>query len=84
MISSLPWTEIAELSLALLAGGLVTGFCAGLLGIGGGAIIVPVLYERDPGYREWEIRARRAGRATIRSVGVPGPKSFVVAIRVVS
>lgn len=45
MISSLPWSEIAELSLALVAGGLVTGFFAGLLGVGGGAIIVPVLYE---------------------------------------
>ena len=45
MITSLPWSEIAELSLALVAGGLVTGFFAGLLGIGGGAIIVPVLYE---------------------------------------
>ena len=45
MTSSLPWSEIAELALALLAGGLVTGFFAGLLGIGGGAIIVPVLYE---------------------------------------
>ena len=45
MIFSLPLSEIAELSLALLVGGLVTGFFAGLLGIGGGAIIVPVLYE---------------------------------------
>jgi uncharacterized membrane protein YfcA len=45
MFSSLPWSEIAGLSLALLAGGLVTGFFAGLLGVGGGAIIVPVLYE---------------------------------------
>jgi uncharacterized protein len=45
MISGLPMTEIAALVLALVAGGLVTGFLAGLLGIGGGGIIVPVLYE---------------------------------------
>lgn len=30
---------------ALLAGGLLMGFLAGLFGIGGGAVIVPVLYE---------------------------------------
>ncbi len=30
---------------ALLAAGLVTGFMSGLLGIGGGGILVPVLYE---------------------------------------
>ena len=36
---------IAVLVLALLAGGLVTGFLAGLLGIGGGGVLVPVLYE---------------------------------------
>jgi uncharacterized membrane protein YfcA len=45
MIAGLPSSEIAWLILALLAGGLVTGFLAGLLGIGGGGIIVPVLYE---------------------------------------
>ena len=30
---------------ALAGAGLVTGFLAGLLGVGGGAFLVPVLYE---------------------------------------
>lgn len=33
------------LALAILAGGIVTGILAGLFGIGGGGVIVPVLYE---------------------------------------
>lgn len=37
--------ELVVLVLALIAGGLVTGFLAGLLGIGGGGVLVPVLYE---------------------------------------
>ena len=36
---------VALLILALGAGGLVSGFLAGLFGIGGGAITVPILYE---------------------------------------
>jgi len=36
---------LALLVLALGAGGLVTGLLAGLFGIGGGAILVPILYE---------------------------------------
>jgi uncharacterized protein len=36
--------ELAVLAAVLLVGGVLTGLLAGLLGIGGGAIIVPVLY----------------------------------------
>jgi uncharacterized membrane protein YfcA len=41
----MPWTEIAFLCLALLAGGVVTGLLAGMFGVGGGGVMVPVLYE---------------------------------------
>jgi uncharacterized protein len=40
-----PIGEVAWLTAAVLIAGVVTGFFAGLFGIGGGAIIVPVLYE---------------------------------------
>lgn len=36
---------IAVMALALIVGGAATGFLAGLLGIGGGAILVPIIYE---------------------------------------
>lgn len=45
MLSNVPLGELAGLAAAIVAGGLVTGILAGLFGIGGGAIIVPVLYE---------------------------------------
>ena len=41
----LPAGELALLIVALLAAGLIAGFLAGLLGIGGGGVLVPVLYE---------------------------------------
>ena len=41
----LPAGELALLVLAILIGGVLTGILAGLFGVGGGAIIVPVLYE---------------------------------------
>ncbi|MDA5193471.1 sulfite exporter TauE/SafE family protein [Govanella unica] len=37
-------TEYLSLILALMAAGLLTGFLAGLLGVGGGGIMVPLLY----------------------------------------
>jgi uncharacterized membrane protein YfcA len=45
MISGVPLGELAWLAAVIIAGGVVTGILAGLFGIGGGAIIVPVLYE---------------------------------------
>lgn len=39
------WNEILWLAMAIIAGGLLTGILAGLFGIGGGGMIVPVQYE---------------------------------------
>src|SRR5215813_12300439 len=38
-------TELIWLAVAVIAAGIVTGILAGLFGIGGGAVIVPVLFE---------------------------------------
>src|ERR1043165_9707231 len=45
VLTGVPLSELALLAAAIIAGGVVTGILAGLFGIGGGAIIVPVLYE---------------------------------------
>jgi len=45
VLTGVPLSELALLAAAIVAGGVVTGILAGLFGIGGGAIIVPVLYE---------------------------------------
>jgi uncharacterized protein len=45
MFLDVPLGELAWLAVAILAAGVVTGILAGLFGIGGGAVIVPVLYE---------------------------------------
>ena len=41
----IPLSELAILAAAVAGGGVLTGLMAGLFGIGGGAVIVPVLYE---------------------------------------
>lgn len=44
MIAGFPAADIAMLAAALLAAGAVTGLLAGVFGVGGGAVVVPVLY----------------------------------------
>src|SRR6202163_1170046 len=44
-IAGLDVSELLELALLLVAVGVLSGFLAGLFGIGGGAILVPVFYE---------------------------------------
>src|SRR6202011_3824524 len=45
MIAGLNASELTELALLLVAVGVLSGFLAGLFGIGGGAVLVPVFYE---------------------------------------
>ena len=44
-IAGLPLTEVLLMVAGLAAAGLAVGYLAGLLGIGGGGIAVPILYE---------------------------------------
>ena len=45
MIAGLDLSELLWLSAGLICAGAATGILAGLFGIGGGAVIIPVLYE---------------------------------------
>jgi uncharacterized protein len=44
-MAGVPVGELVWLAAAVMAAGVVTGILAGLFGIGGGAVIVPVLFE---------------------------------------
>ena len=44
-MAGVPLGELVWLALAVMAAGIVTGLLAGLFGVGGGAVIVPVLFE---------------------------------------
>lgn len=44
-MAGVPISELVWLAVAVMAAGVVTGVLAGLFGIGGGAVIVPVLFE---------------------------------------
>jgi uncharacterized membrane protein YfcA len=45
VFADIPLSELLLLAAALIAAGLATGVLAGLFGVGGGVLIVPVLYE---------------------------------------
>ena len=45
MVAGLDTSELLELALLLVAVGALSGFLAGVFGVGGGAILVPVFYE---------------------------------------
>ncbi|MGC2198874.1 MAG: sulfite exporter TauE/SafE family protein [Stellaceae bacterium] len=44
-MTSVPFGELISLALGVIGAGILTGLLAGLFGIGGGAVIVPVLFE---------------------------------------
>ncbi len=44
-MSALDWPSLAMMAVALIAAGFLSGFLAGLLGVGGGAVVVITLYE---------------------------------------
>jgi uncharacterized protein len=44
-MAGVPLGELIWVAVAVMAAGVVTGLLAGLFGVGGGAVIVPVLFE---------------------------------------
>jgi len=45
MIFGVPVGELMWLAAAIIVGGIIAGFLAGLFGVGGGVVVVPVLFE---------------------------------------
>lgn len=44
-MAGVPLAELISLAVAVMAAGVITGLLAGLFGVGGGAVVVPVLFE---------------------------------------
>lgn len=45
MLADMGWGEVVVFALAIAASGVVSGLLAGIFGIGGGAVLVPVFYQ---------------------------------------
>lgn len=74
MIQTIDWGSLALLVPILIAAGFCTGFLAGLLGVGGGAVVVITLYEafRIAGVDE----AIRMHLTTGTSLAIIAPTTF--------
>ena len=74
MIFGVPTSEVAWLVAGILGGGVVTGLMAGLFGIGGGAVIVPVLFEvfRVVGVPDEDLGPLRMAATPFRLSRTPG------------
>jgi uncharacterized membrane protein YfcA len=70
--------EILWLALALLIGGVISGFLAGLFGVSGGSVIVPVLFEgfRILGVPE-DVRMQLCLGTSIAIVVLPATRSYL-------
>jgi uncharacterized membrane protein YfcA len=79
MVGGMSIGELAFLAGLIVAGGVVTGLLAGLFGIGGGGIIVPVLYEifRALGVPE-EVRMQLCVGTSIAIIVPTNVRSFMI------
>ena len=46
--------------------------------------VVPLAFRTDPGYREWDLRLKAPGRATVMAVGPDAGRRFTVILDVIS
>ena len=79
MMLGMPLSEVGWLAATIIGGGIVTGLLAGLFGIGGGGVIVPVLYEvfRALGVPE-EVRMQLCVGTSIAIIVPTNIQSFLI------
>lgn len=74
---SLPMNELLPLAVALIGAGIAVGLLSGMLGVGGGGVLVPALYETfgfigvDPG-----IRMQMSVGTSLAVIGITSWRTF--------